>query len=255
VPELPEAETIARSLAPLVEGRSILNAEYPGRRVLRGPMPDLAGCKILHVARHGKRIVLSLDNGSVLVSLGMTGALLVDAQPGPYTRAIFTLSNRTLLFDDIRQFGNLRFLASADESLGPDPLEITAADFTLGLRARRTAAKRLLLDQSFVRGLGNIYADEALFRARIHPAAPTDRMTPARSARLHAAIVELLNEAIAHRGSSISDYVDAQGERGGFQLLHRVYRKHGQPCPTCGTPIQRIVLAQRGTHFCPRCQR
>lgn len=255
MPELPEAETIARTLAPLVEGRSILNAEYPGRRVLRGAMPDLAGSRILRVTRHGKRIVLSLDHGSVLVSLGMTGALLVDSPPTPYTRAIFTLSGRMLLFDDIRQFGNLRFLSAADESLGPDPLEITAAEFTQRLRARRTAAKRLLLDQSFVRGLGNIYADEALFRARIHPSAPTERMSPARAERLHAAIIELLNEAIAHRGSSVSDYVDAKGERGGFQLLHRVYRKQGQPCPACGTPIQRTVLAQRGTHFCPRCQR
>ncbi|MEP7364069.1 MAG: bifunctional DNA-formamidopyrimidine glycosylase/DNA-(apurinic or apyrimidinic site) lyase [Acidobacteriota bacterium] len=255
MPELPEAETIARTLAPLVEGRSILNAEFPGRRVLRGLMPDLAGARILRVERHGKRIVLSLDHGSVLVSLGMTGALLVDSPPGPYTRAIFTLSGSTLLFDDIRQFGNLRFLAAADESLGPDPLEITAIDFTARLRARRTVAKRILLDQAFVRGLGNIYADEALHRARIHPTAATASMSHARAARLHAAIVELLNEAIAHRGSSISDYVDANGERGGFQLLHRVYRKQGQPCPTCGTPIQRIVLAQRGTHFCPRCQR
>ena len=255
VPELPEAETIARTLAPLIAGRALLNAEYPGRRVLRGAMPDVAGRTILGVARHGKRIVLSLDEGAILVSLGMTGALLVDSQPGPYTRAIFTLAGRTLLFDDIRQFGNLRFLASADESLGPDPLEMTTAEFTQRLRDRRTAAKRLLLDQSFVRGLGNIYADEALHRARIHPAASTYRMSPARTARLHTAIVELLNEAIAHRGSSVSDYVDAKGERGGFQLLHRVYRKQGQPCLTCGTPIRRIVMAQRGTHFCPRCQR
>lgn len=255
MPELPEAETIARTLAPLVEGRSILNAEYPGRRVLRGAMPDLSGARIVRVARHGKRIVLALDRGAVLVSLGMTGALLVDSEPTSYTRAVFTLSGRTLLFDDIRQFGNLRFLSAADESLGPDPLEITAAEFRARLRARRTVAKRLLLDQSFVRGLGNIYADEALFRARIHPSAATDRMSDARANRLYDAIVELLNEAIAHRGSSVSDYVDAKGERGGFQLFHRVYRKQGQPCPACGAAIQRIVLAQRGTHFCPRCQR
>ena len=255
MPELPEAETIARTLAPLVEGRSILNAEYPGRRVLRGAMPDLSGARIVRVARHGKRIVLALDRGAVLVSLGMTGALLVDSEPTSYTRAVFTLSGRTLLFDDIRQFGNLRFLSAADESLGPDPLEITAAEFRARLRARRTVAKRLLLDQSFVRGLGNIYADEARFRARIHPSAQTERMSDVRANRLHAAIVELLNEAIAHRGSSVSDYVDAKGERGGFQLFHRVYRKQGQPCPACGAAIQRIVLAQRGTHFCPRCQR
>lgn len=255
MPELPEAETIARTLAPLVQGRAILNAEFPGRRVLRGPMPDLAGARILRVARHGKRIVLSLDSGAVLVSLGMTGSLLVDSQPGPYTRAIFSLSGRTLLFDDVRQFGNVRFLSANDDSLGPDPLEITAAEFTARLRSRHTVAKRLLLDQSFVRGLGNIYADEALHRARIHPNAPTARMSASRASRLHAAIVELLNEAIAHRGSSVSDYVDAKGERGGFQLLHRVYRKQGQPCPNCGSPIQRIVLAQRGTHFCSRCQR
>lgn len=255
MPELPEAETIARSLAPLVEGRRILNAEFPGRRALRGAMPELAGRLIERVGRHGKRILLTLDDGALLVSLGMTGALLADAAPGAYTRAVLTLEGRVLLFDDIRQFGNIRYLAGGDDSLGPDPLEIPLDDFLARLRQRRTRIKPLLLDQSFLRGIGNIYADEALHRAGIHPRRPGASLSRARAGRLHAAIVELLREAIAHRGSSVSDYVDASGERGGFQLLHRVYRKQGQPCPVCGTAIRRIVLAQRGTHFCPVCQR
>ncbi len=255
MPELPEAETIARTLAPLVENRRILNAEFPGRRVLRGPMPELAGRVIRAVGRHGKRILLTLDEGALLVSLGMTGALLVDTGPGAYTRAVLTLEGRLLLFDDIRQFGNIRYLAGGDDSLGPDPLEISAAEFLARLRERRTRIKPLLLNQAFLRGIGNIYADEALHRAGIHPQRAAASLSKLRAERLHTAIVELLREAISHRGSSVSDYVDAKGERGGFQLLHRVYRKQGQPCPACGTAVRRIVLAQRGTHFCPKCQR
>lgn len=257
MPELPEAETIARSLRPLVEGRLIANAEYPGRRVLRGVMPELAGQRIARIGRHGKRIVLELGHGAVVVSLGMTGALLVNAGPGPHTRAVFTLDAGVLLFDDARQFGNLRWIESleAEDGLGPDPLEMTAQEFTERLRARRTRVKPLLLDQGFVRGVGNIYADEALHRAEIDPRIVASRLTKTRAGRLHAGLVEVLEEAIAHRGSSVSDYVDAQGERGGFQALHRVYRREGQPCPACGAAIRRIVMAQRGTHFCPRCQR
>ncbi|MCC7237025.1 MAG: bifunctional DNA-formamidopyrimidine glycosylase/DNA-(apurinic or apyrimidinic site) lyase [Bryobacterales bacterium] len=257
MPELPEAETIARSLRPLVEGRVITNVEYPGRRVLRGVMPELAGQRIVRVGRHGKRIVLELSRGAVVVSLGMTGALLAGAEPGPYTRAVFTLDAGVLLFDDVRQFGNLRWSErlETESGLGPDPLEMTAREFAERLRARRTRVKPLLLNQEFVRGVGNIYADEALHRAGIDPRVVAARLSRARAERLHAGLVEVLEEAIAHRGSSVSDYVDARGERGGFQALHRVYRREGQPCPRCGAAIRRIVMAQRGTHFCPQCQK
>jgi formamidopyrimidine-DNA glycosylase len=255
VPELPEAETIVRTLAPLIEGREIDGASFPGARVLRGPMPELSGRRIAGVRRHGKRVLLELDRGRLLFSLGMTGALLWNGRRGNYTRAVLTFGEGSLLFDDIRQFGHVRYLESDPEELGPDPLEIGEREFGRRLRARRTQVKRLLLDQSFVRGLGNIYADEALHRAGISPLARTERLSRRRIAGLHAAIQELLREAIERRGSSISDYVDARGERGGFQALHRVYGKAGEPCPACGGLVRRIVLAQRGTHYCPRCQR
>jgi len=139
--------------------------------------------------------------------------------------------------------------------LGPDAFEISAEEFAARLKDRRGSIKPLLLNQRFLRGLGNIYCDEALFRAGIHPLAVAARLSRARVGRLHAAIQEVLGEAIASGGSSISDYVDAEGRRGWFQMQHRVYGKEGEPCPSCGAPIRRIVVAQRGTHYCPRCQR
>ncbi|HBY61744.1 MAG TPA: hypothetical protein DEH78_18125, partial [Solibacterales bacterium] len=128
-------------------------------------------------------------------------------------------------------------------------------EFAAALRARRSIVKTLLLDQTFLRGLGNIYTDEALFRARIHPRTNTRRLSAARAGALYRAVREVLELAIAHRGSSISDYVDAAGERGGFQLLHLVYGREGQPCKECGATVRRVVVAQRGTHYCPVCQR
>ncbi|MFN7922059.1 MAG: bifunctional DNA-formamidopyrimidine glycosylase/DNA-(apurinic or apyrimidinic site) lyase [Bryobacteraceae bacterium] len=255
MPELPEAETIVRSLRPHLEGRTIESAEFLARRVSRNSAEDFEGRTIRTVRRYGKQVLFEFDRGFARVKLGMTGALLAGASPGPYTRAIFRFGASTLLFDDIRQFGSIELLETAPADLGPDPLEIDAAIFAERLRERATEAKRALLDQSLVRGLGNIYTDEALFRAGIHPKSRTRRLQRVRAEHLHAEIVALLELAIAHRGSSISDYVDAAGERGGFQLLHRVYGKEGAPCPRCGAPIRRIVVAQRGTHFCAVCQK
>jgi formamidopyrimidine-DNA glycosylase len=256
LPELPEAETIARSLAARVAGRRIVGASYPGRRVWRGvKAPQLRGRTIRGVSRYGKQVLLELDRGWLLVRLGMTGALLVDSPAGAYTRAEFQLDCGRLLFDDIRQFGWFEYMDQPPVRLGPDPLAVSPEEFASRLRSRRTEVKRLLLDQTFVRGIGNIYADEALFRAGIHPKARTEKMSPRRAERLRQEVAALLEEAIASRGSSVSDYVDAGGERGEFQLRHQVYRKHGQPCPRCGKLIRRIVIAQRGTHFCAVCQR
>ena len=208
------------------------------------------------MGRHGKQLLLELDRGYLHVKLGMTGALLVNGVATDYTRAILEFEDGShLLYEDIRQFGSLSLLAVPPSGLGPDPLELTAAGFAAGLRQKRGRMKALLLNQAFLRGLGNIYVDEALFRAGLHPLARAERLTRERAEQLHACIVELLEEAIAHRGSSISDYVDASGERGSFQKLHRVYGREGQACVTCGGPIQRVVVAQRGTHFCPHCQR
>lgn len=256
MPELPEAETIVRSLRPYLEGRCITVAEFLSKRVSTDVAETLAGERIIAVKRHGKQILFEFESGLMaLVKLGMTGALLVNAEPGKHTRAVFTLEGSgNLLFDDIRQFGSIKLLNAAPARLGPDPLEVSADEFAARLRSRNTQVKRALLDQTFVRGIGNIYADEALFRAGIDPRARTRRLKVERARRLHEAVVEVLTEAIAHRGSSVSDYVDATGSQGEFQARHRVYRKTGQACVQCGTPVRRTVLAQRGTHYCPACQ-
>ena len=255
MPELPEAETIVRTLEPLIQGQRILSADYPGRRVWRGDVPELKGLAVVNVRRYGKQVLVGFDKGHLLVRLGMTGALIVDQIPTPYTRAVLTLSHCRLMFEDIRQFGWFEFLDEAPTQLGPDPFDLTSTAFAQRLRLRKTRAKVALLDQQFIRGVGNIYTDEALFRAGIHPNAHTHKLRAARAERLHQELIALLNEAISLRGSSISDYVDASGEKGSFQLRHRVYGKEGEPCPVCGTAIERIVIAQRGTHFCARCQK
>jgi formamidopyrimidine-DNA glycosylase len=207
------------------------------------------------VRRYGKYILLELDRGLLAIHLGMTGKLLASGGEGPYTRAVLVLDRGAVRFDDVRQFGSVRWLRREPDKLGPDALAISAEDFLQRLRACKARLKPLLLNQAFLRGLGNIYTDEALFRAGIHPLAVAARLSRQRALGLHSAIVEVLSEAVARGGSSISDYVDAEGRPGWFQLQHRVYQRTGEPCPVCGEPIRRILVAQRGTHFCPRCQR
>jgi formamidopyrimidine-DNA glycosylase len=263
VPELPEVETVVRSLAPLA-GRRIVAAEFRCRRVLRGGDPDgmaarIQGRRIAGVRRYGKFILVSLQGGGYLViHLGMTGRLLLGGPAGKHTHAILTLDRGVLLYDDSRQFGCIQFSEEFPERvarLGPEPLEVPFEDFAAALKRRKTRIKALLLNQSFLRGLGNIYADEALFRAGIHPLAEAARLRKDRARRLYEAIIAVLTEAIAAGGSSISDYVDAQGRRGFFQFSHRVYQRTGEPCVTCGTPIRRVLVAQRSSHFCPKCQK
>jgi formamidopyrimidine-DNA glycosylase len=263
VPELPEVETVVRSIAPLV-GRRIVAAEFRCRRVLRGGDPHvmaarIRGCKIAGVRRYGKFILLSLDGGGYLVvHLGMTGRLLLGGPAGKHTHAILTLDRGVLLYDDSRQFGCIQISEGFPErvaKLGPEPLEVPFEDFAAALKRRKTRIKALLLNQSFLRGLGNIYADEALFRAGIHPLALPSRLRRDRAWRLYEAIIAVLTEAIAAGGSSISDYVDAHGRRGIFQFSHRVYQRTGEPCLVCGTPIRRVLVAQRSSHFCPQCQK
>ena len=263
MPELPEVETVVRSIAPLV-GRRIVSAEFRCRRVLRGADPNalaarIRGRRIAGVRRYGKFILVSLEGGGYLVvHLGMTGRLLLGGPEGKHTHAVLTLDRGVLLYDDSRRFGCIQFSEEFPErvaKLGPEPLEVPFEDFAAALKRRQTRVKALLLNQSFLRGLGNIYADEALFRAGIHPLAVAARLRGDRARRLHEAIVAVLTEAIAAGGSSISDYVDAQGRKGFFQLSHRVYRRTGEPCVTCGTPIRRVLVAQRSSHFCPQCQK
>jgi formamidopyrimidine-DNA glycosylase len=188
----------------------------------------------------------------------MTGKLLLDASPGRHSYGVFHLDHGSLVYDDPRQFGRIEYSPELPErvaALGPDPLTVPLAAFVASLKQHKARIKPLLLNQRFLRGLGNIYADEALFRARIHPKALASRLSRSRAAELHRAIVEILALAIEHRGSSISDYVDAAGGKGSFQQLHLAYGREGQPCSNCGTPIRKILVAQRGTHYCPRCQR
>jgi formamidopyrimidine-DNA glycosylase len=262
VPELPEVETVVRSLAPYLPGRTIVSAELRSSFVTPGDRArtadSLAGRRIAAIRRHGKFIVMDLDRGVLVIHLGMTGKLLLDAPVTAHSYGIFHLDRGILLYDDPRQFGRIEYALQLPERvahLGPDPLTVSLEDFLSGLHARRSRIKPLLLDQEFLRGIGNIYADEVLFRSRIHPRTLASRLSRRRGAQLHTAIRETLELAIAHRGSSISDYVDAAGEKGTFQLLHQVYGREGKPCLVCGAPIHRILIAQRGTHYCPRCQR
>jgi formamidopyrimidine-DNA glycosylase len=262
VPELPEVETVVRSLAPKLPGRRILRAQFFSKFVVKQDFDELAervrGQRIGAIRRHGKFIVLDLERGALTVHLGMTGKLLFNAVAGPYTRALFELDDGLLVYDDIRHFGRIEWSEQLPErvaSLGPDALTVSRDDFLQLLKRRHTRIKPLLLNQRFLRGMGNIYTDEALFAARIHPKAIASRLSRERASRLHAAMLEILAAAVRHKGSSISDYVDAEGNRGGFQLLHQVYGRAGEPCATCGTPIRRIVVGQRGTHYCPKCQR
>jgi formamidopyrimidine-DNA glycosylase len=255
VPELPEVETIVRTLAPHIDGRSIKSAEFPGRRVRPDPVPNLNGEVVRAVRRYGKQIVWELDGGYLHFQLRMTGLLLWRTTPGAYTRAVFRFPGGAVCFDDIRQFGSVRYEAEFPDHLGPDPLTLPPSDFARRLSERRRRIKPVLLDQHVVRGLGNIYVDEVLHRARIHPTVIAATLSRARIERLRVAIREVLEAAIAAGGSSISDYVDAEGRPGSYQQQHQVYGRAGQPCAVCSAPIRRVVVAQRGTHYCPRCQR
>lgn len=288
MPELPEVETVVRSLRPLLTGRRIVSVEFPAartarewpatlRRLLDQPPRQLrerlAGARIADVVRYGKNIVLSLENmdgkrqaRALWIHLGMTGRLTSETDGAPHSRhthVIFRLdrdANRAgdwLHFTDLRRFGRVRLAdrpAPGTEALGPEPLEIGEEEFTARLRARKAMVKALLLDQRFLRGLGNIYADESLFRAGIHPAKIAAQIGPKRALALRGAIREVLQEAIAAGGSSISDYVDGQGRPGWFQIHHHVYQRTGEPCHACSTPIRRVVVAGRNSHFCPHCQ-
>jgi len=254
---------VARSIAPLV-GRRIVTAEFRNLRVLRGGDPEhmasaIQGRRIIGVKRYGKYILIELEGASYLVvHLGMTGRLLLSGPSGKHTHVILTLDGGVLLYDDSRQFGRVLFSEKFPErilKLGPEPLEVPFEEFASALKRRKSRIKAVLLNQAFLRGIGNIYADESLFRAGIHPLATASRLRRDRARRLYDSIIAVLQEAISAGGSSISDYVDAEGRAGFFQLNHRVYQRTGEPCMTCGASIRRTLVSQRSSHFCPVCQR
>jgi len=274
MPELPEVETTARALRPALAGRTIAAVRGVDYAPLVAPLSPqafasaLAGRRISAVGRRGKYLLLSLDDGSVLaIHLRMSGRLFVapaGTPPDRHTRAILDLDDgHSLRFRDPRKFGRMRLLsapehAHLDRSLGPEPLDpATAAGWMERLRRhRRTRLKPLLMDQRFLAGLGNIYADEALHRAGLHPLRPAGSLYRQEAGRLQQAIVEVLADAIAAEGTTLSDgiYLFGEGEAGRFAERLRVYGRAGLPCAVCGHPIGRERIGGRSSHFCPRCQ-
>ena len=270
MPELPEVETIARGLANTIVGKTIEKATVRLPKMAVAPervnfKRAVRGERIVSVSRRGKFAVIALASGrSLIVSLRMTGRLVVlgrgqAALPYEHVSLHFTDGTR-LAFADSRQFGRMRLVERGelwDAHLGVEPLsgDFTPERFIGMLSGRTTPIKALLLDQRRIAGVGNIYACEALWGARIRPGAPAKALTKPAARRLHNAIVEVLQRSIALRGTSVDDYVDAQGRQGSFQNALSVYGRTGGKCERCGRPIVRTVLAQRGTWWCRTCQR
>jgi formamidopyrimidine-DNA glycosylase len=289
MPELPEVETIARGLASRVTG-DVIESVWLGSKPepLKSPASEIVATleskRIGAVHRVGKHIVFDLENGGRasspdlrksrqksskasaplsaraqwIVHLGMTGRMLVcnpDQALEKHTHAVAKLaSGRELRFVDPRRFGRLS-VAHGFEAAGSEPLEVQLDAFIALFRGRKTPIKSALLNQKLLRGVGNIYADESLFRSGVRPRRRAASLTRKELALLYAAVQQVLKEAIALGGSSVSDYVDADGEEGFFQLQHRVYGREGEPCLVCKTPIKRVVIAGRSSHYCPNCQK
>lgn len=271
MPELPEVETVAADLRQQLIGRRFLSAHIVWPRTLAAPDPltcsgRLAGRAVVDVGRRGKYLLIHLDSAETLIiHLRMTGRLAVVA-PGdpelatPHVRAWFELADGAVLaFNDPRKFGRIWLVADVEEvtgKLGPEPLDwtFTAEALAERLRKRRQAIKALLLDQTVVAGVGNIYADEALFLAGVHPLRSGASLTQDEIGRLHGAIRQVLAESIAQRGTMLRDYRTPYGADGAYKNHLRVYGQPGRPCPRCGTPIERSRVAQRSSHFCPQCQ-
>jgi formamidopyrimidine-DNA glycosylase len=281
MPELPEVETVARDLRPRLVGATIVGARTNWARTLRSQDPvafeaAVAGREILAVGRRGKQLVIELSGDAALtIHLKMTGQLFVvpaSTPEDPYVRLVLELGDRREVhFRDIRKFGKIGLYgrdpatrelvdevggAAVFASIGPEPLAetFTLRDFRQRLRRRKGRLKPLLVDQSFLAGVGNIYADEALWRARLHPLRPAPSLQPPDERRLYEGIRAVLAEAVDRRGSSIDDYTAPDGD-GSMQERLDVYQRTGEPCPRCGHPVKRIVIGARSTHFCSWCQR
>lgn len=281
VPELPEVETIVRGLERRVVGDTIESVwigsrKQPLKSTAAAIVKALEGMRIERVHRAGKHIVFDLesfaqppkgkrskipDNNAAqwVVHLGMTGRMVVSdpsVEVVKHTHLIATLaSGRDLRFVDPRMFGKLSIHSAGFDPGGVEPLEVSEERFVSLFRGRKTPIKSALLNQKLVRGVGNIYADESLFRAGIRPRRRAAAVTQRELLKLYRSVREVLREAIALGGSSVSNYVDADGREGFFQLEHRVYGREGEPCRVCKTAIRRVVLAGRSSHYCPKCQK
>jgi formamidopyrimidine-DNA glycosylase len=266
MPELPEVETIKRELEKTVLAKKITGVVINNPKVIKQPLPaefakELKNVIIKNILRKGKLLILELSSGrSLAVHLRMTGQLVYPGNTKS-SRVSFRLSDgKSLDFNDRRLLGELRLVDDWHDmkfiqELGPEPFDITAAKFKQMLSSKKTKIKSLLLDQTFLCGVGNLYAAEALFRARIHPERPAASLKDAEKEKLFKEIKNTLTEAIQHKGSSIDQYVQVSGERGGYVKYHKVYGREGKPCLVCKTTIKRIAMGGRGTYFCPKCQR
>jgi len=271
MPELPEVETVRQDLLAVgLVGHRIEGVTVRWPRHIATPSVEefrvrLSGQEVLDVRRRGKYLIFALSGGDyLLIHLKMTGQLLFREATAPadaYTHTVFHLDcGHELRFSDTRKFGRV-YLVSDPQTvvggLGPEPLDdaFTAEELGRLLTQRRGRLKSLLLNQEFLAGLGNIYADEALFLARIHPLRTADTLSPSEVKELYRAIQKVLRQAIAGRGTSVDRYRDASGEKGTYQEELLIFRRTGEPCPRCGGPVERIVVGGRSTHFCPICQR
>ena len=270
MPELPEVETIRRQLAPHLEGQRIVEAHILDPRWTRPDPPaaveaELSGAVVERIGRSGKYLIWSLSGERFLLQhLRMTGTLLYDPEVLPvHTRVLLELDGHRIVYVDPRRFGTghlVHGVAARDEYLnariGIEPLtpEFTAAHLRELARARTAPVKAFVLDQRQIAGVGNIYADEALFRARVHPLRPAGRLTGADWQRVRDGIEEALSAGIEAKGASIDDFRHVDGARGSFQDQFLVHRRAGDPCPRCGHPVRKIVVGGRGTYVCERCQ-
>jgi formamidopyrimidine-DNA glycosylase len=269
MPELPEVETIARGLHQRLAGDRIDEVWIGDKsNLLKSPAAEIAavlrGARITGFRRVGKHIVGDLEakqgRAQWVIHLGMTGRCIVcepEAEHAKHTHLIATLeSGRELRFVDPRRFGKLQVLQGGGfAAAGAEPIAADREEFVLLFKGRKTPIKSALLNQHLLSGIGNIYADESLFRAGVRPRRRAAGLTRVELMRLYEAIQEVLAEAIAAGGSSVSNYVDASGDEGFFQLQHRVYQRTGEPCLVCGEGIKRVVVAGRSSHYCPQCQR
>ncbi len=265
MPELPEVETVANGVHERVHGQRIDAVWTSGKpQTFKSPEAEIAevltGAKIERVQRVGKTVVMRLEGGSeFLIHLGMTGRLLVSAPSVPqptHTHAVLTLSGgNELRFVDARRFGRLSVVRERYDGPGAEPLTISEDDFVALFAGRKTPIKAALLNQSLLHGVGNIYADESLFRAGIRPTKHAGSISRKALLRLRLALVDVLHHAIQLGGSSVSDYVDADGVRGFFQLEHKVYGRAGETCKDCARPLKKVIVGGRTTIYCPGCQR
>ncbi|HOX54071.1 MAG: bifunctional DNA-formamidopyrimidine glycosylase/DNA-(apurinic or apyrimidinic site) lyase [Candidatus Omnitrophica bacterium] len=265
MPELPEVETIKRELEKSVVGKKITDVCVHHPLVIRQPSvgkfkKELAGAAIKKVLRKAKLLILELSNGKFLaIHLKMTGQLVYPGD-GKKSRVTFRLSDgKNLDFNDQRMFGELRLVDDPQslkfiQELGPEPFDLKLEQFKEMLAGKKTKIKPLLMDQKFISGIGNLYAAESLFRAKIHPERQAQSLSDKEKEALFTEIREVLSEAIKYGGSSVDDYVRLSGKKGNYVSHHQVYGREGKPCVRCKAPIKRVALAGRGTFLCPKCQ-